>query len=123
MPPAPISSNSVLASAAAELHGGDRAETGTGQARRTAPRDNAVMAVTDTGAPAAARERSYEELERIFADVDGAVRVRGPRRDVVERGGMLGRAGGKPIRVASKSVRCRCAAQRRSSTATPASAA
>jgi D-serine deaminase-like pyridoxal phosphate-dependent protein len=64
------------------------------------------MAVTEV-ARVAARERSYEELEQIFgattapfAFVDLDAMWSNARE-------MLGRAGGVPIRVASKSVRCR----------------
>jgi D-serine deaminase-like pyridoxal phosphate-dependent protein len=64
------------------------------------------MAVT-TAAPALARERSYEELEAICADLDppfALVDLDAMRSNARE---MLGRARGTPIRVASKSVRCR----------------
>ena len=64
------------------------------------------MAVTEV-TPTTARERSYEELEAIFA------RTRAPFAFVdldamwSNAREMLGRAAGVPIRVASKSVRCR----------------
>ena len=54
-----------------------------------------------------ARERSYEELERIFAGVDAPFAF--VDMDALWANGreMLARARGTPIRVASKSVRCR----------------
>jgi D-serine deaminase-like pyridoxal phosphate-dependent protein len=55
----------------------------------------------------AARERTHEELERIFAGVDAPfafVDVDAMWSNAAE---MLGRASGTPLRVASKSVRCR----------------
>ena len=54
-----------------------------------------------------ARGRTYEELESIFADVDGPFAL--VDLDAMWSNGqeMLGRAQGTPIRVASKSVRCR----------------
>jgi D-serine deaminase-like pyridoxal phosphate-dependent protein len=56
---------------------------------------------------APARERSYEELEEIFAGVDAPFAF--VDLDALWANGreMLARAAGTPIRVASKSVRCR----------------
>ena len=64
------------------------------------------MAVTE--APRAlARERTYEELEEIFAGVDAPLAFVDLDAMWSNAGEMLGRAAGTPIRVASKSVRCR----------------
>jgi D-serine deaminase-like pyridoxal phosphate-dependent protein len=65
--------------------------------------------VTATGAPPAAapRERGYEELERIFAGVDAPFALVDLDALWANARELLGRAAGKPIRVASKSVRCR----------------
>jgi D-serine deaminase-like pyridoxal phosphate-dependent protein len=67
------------------------------------------MAAPEVASPAAApaRERSYEELEEIFAGVDAPFAF--VDLDAMWSNGreMLARAGGVPIRVASKSVRCR----------------
>jgi D-serine deaminase-like pyridoxal phosphate-dependent protein len=54
-----------------------------------------------------ARERSYEELERIFAGVDAPFAL--VDLDAMWSNGdeLLARARGTPIRVASKSIRCR----------------
>jgi D-serine deaminase-like pyridoxal phosphate-dependent protein len=60
----------------------------------------------------AARERTYEELERIFEGVDAPfafVDLDAMRSNADE---MLARAAGTPIRVASKSVRCRTLLER-----------
>ncbi len=67
------------------------------------------MAITEatSGAPVRARERSYEELERIFAGVDAPFALVDLDAMWSNARGMLGRARGTPIRVASKSVRCR----------------
>jgi D-serine deaminase-like pyridoxal phosphate-dependent protein len=56
---------------------------------------------------AAARERTYEELESIFAGIDAPFAL--VDLDAMWSNGreMLGRAQGTPLRVASKSVRCR----------------
>jgi D-serine deaminase-like pyridoxal phosphate-dependent protein len=54
-----------------------------------------------------ARDRTYEELERIFADVDGPFAFVDLDALWANAREMLGRAAGTPIRVASKSVRCR----------------
>jgi D-serine deaminase-like pyridoxal phosphate-dependent protein len=66
------------------------------------------MAAPELAPPAApARDRSYEELEQIFAGVDAPFAF--VDLDAMWSNGreMLARAGGTPIRVASKSVRCR----------------
>jgi len=55
----------------------------------------------------AARERTYEELERIFADVDAPFAFVDLDAMWSNAAEMLERARGTPIRVASKSVRCR----------------
>jgi D-serine deaminase-like pyridoxal phosphate-dependent protein len=55
----------------------------------------------------AARELGYEELERIFEDVDAPFALVDLDAMWANAGEMLGRAAGTPIRVASKSVRCR----------------
>jgi D-serine deaminase-like pyridoxal phosphate-dependent protein len=59
--------------------------------------------------PAAARDRplAYEELESAFRDVDAPFALVDLDAFWSNAAGMLARAGGKPIRVASKSVRCR----------------
>ncbi len=54
-----------------------------------------------------ARERSYEELESIFAGVDAPFALVDLDAMWSNAREMLVRAGGTPIRVASKSVRCR----------------
>ena len=67
------------------------------------------MAATDvvrTGAPPA-RERAYEELEQIFAGVDAPFALVDLDAMWSNARELLGRAAGTPIRVASKSVRCR----------------
>jgi D-serine deaminase-like pyridoxal phosphate-dependent protein len=56
---------------------------------------------------AVARERTYEELEAIFADVDAPFAFVDMDAMWSNAHEMLNRAAGKPIRVASKSVRCR----------------
>jgi D-serine deaminase-like pyridoxal phosphate-dependent protein len=65
------------------------------------------VATTEAVPRAAAPERSYEELEAIFADVDAPYAL--VDLDAMWSNGaeMLARAHGTPIRVASKSVRCR----------------
>jgi D-serine deaminase-like pyridoxal phosphate-dependent protein len=55
----------------------------------------------------AARERTYEELERIFAGVDAPFAFVDLDAMWSNAAAMLERAEGTPIRVASKSVRCR----------------
>ena len=64
------------------------------------------MAVSEV-APAPARARSYEELESIFAGVDAPFALVDMDALWSNAREMLGRARGVPIRVASKSVRCR----------------
>jgi D-serine deaminase-like pyridoxal phosphate-dependent protein len=54
-----------------------------------------------------ARERSYEELESIFAGVDAPYALVDLDAMWANAAEMLDRAAGTPIRVASKSVRCR----------------
>jgi D-serine deaminase-like pyridoxal phosphate-dependent protein len=65
------------------------------------------VAITEAGPAAAARERTYEELESIFAGIDAPYAL--VDLDAMWSNGreLLARAGGTPIRVASKSVRCR----------------
>ena len=65
------------------------------------------MATTHAAPPAIARERTYEELESIFAGIDAPFAL--VDLDAMWSNGqeMLARAQGTPIRVASKSVRCR----------------
>jgi D-serine deaminase-like pyridoxal phosphate-dependent protein len=65
--------------------------------------------VATTLAPplAAARERTYEELESIFAGIDAPFALVDLNAMWSNGREMLGRAQGTPIRVASKSVRCR----------------
>jgi D-serine deaminase-like pyridoxal phosphate-dependent protein len=65
------------------------------------------VATTEAAPRAAAPERSYEELEAIFAEVDAPYAL--VDLDAMWSNGaeMLARAGGTSIRVASKSVRCR----------------
>ncbi|MET0205988.1 MAG: alanine racemase [Thermoleophilaceae bacterium] len=64
------------------------------------------MAVT-TAAPALTRERSYEELEAICSGLDAPFALVDLDAMWSNAREMLGRARGTPIRVASKSVRCR----------------
>jgi len=64
------------------------------------------MAVTEA-VPQLARERTYEELESIFARVDAPFAFVDLDAMWSNAREMLGRARGVPIRVASKSVRCR----------------
>jgi D-serine deaminase-like pyridoxal phosphate-dependent protein len=66
----------------------------------------AATEVVRPGAPPA-RERSYEELERIFAGVDAPFAFVDLDAMWSNARELLGRAAGTPIRVASKSVRCR----------------
>ncbi len=65
------------------------------------------MVIKDAAPPAVARERAYEELESIFAGIDAPFAL--VDLDAMWSNGqeMLARAQGTPIRVASKSVRCR----------------
>jgi D-serine deaminase-like pyridoxal phosphate-dependent protein len=64
------------------------------------------MVVTEA-APALARERSYEELEAICSGLDAPFALVDVDAMWSNAREMLGRARGTPIRVASKSVRCR----------------
>jgi D-serine deaminase-like pyridoxal phosphate-dependent protein len=66
----------------------------------------AATDVVRTGA-APARERAYEELEQIFAGVDAPFALVDLDAMWSNARELLGRAAGTPIRVASKSVRCR----------------
>src|SRR6185295_14754933 len=69
---------------------------------------DSVSAIGVSAPPAAsARERSYEELERIFAGVDAPFAFVDLDAMWSNAREMLARAAGTPIRVASKSVRCR----------------
>jgi D-serine deaminase-like pyridoxal phosphate-dependent protein len=65
------------------------------------------VTATRAAPPVAARERAYEELESIFAGIDAPFAL--VDLDAMWSNGreMLARAQGTPIRVASKSVRCR----------------
>ena len=73
-----------------------------------ATRGAIIRPVTATEVLAApARERSYEELERIFAGVDAPFALVDLDAMWSNAREMLARAAGTPIRVASKSVRCR----------------
>jgi D-serine deaminase-like pyridoxal phosphate-dependent protein len=66
-----------------------------------------TTAPATAGALAPGRERSYEELEQIFAGVDAPFAFVDLDAMWSNAREMLGRAAGTPIRVASKSVRCR----------------
>ena len=87
------------------------------------PRHNRGVATTVASAvvPAAARPLAYEELEAVFRGVDAPFALVDLDAIWSNAAEMLTRAAGKPIRVASKSVRCR-ALQSARWTATPASA-
>ena len=65
------------------------------------------MATTVLGREPIVRERSYEELESSFSGVDAPFALVDLDAMWSNAREMLGRAGAKPIRVASKSVRCR----------------
>jgi D-serine deaminase-like pyridoxal phosphate-dependent protein len=52
-------------------------------------------------------DQSYERYERIFAELEAPFAFVDLDAMWANAGEMLGRAGGKPIRVASKSIRCR----------------
>ena len=65
------------------------------------------VSVVSAGPAAPPRERSYEELERIFAGVDAPFAFVDLDAMWSNASEMLARAAGTPIRVASKSVRCR----------------
>jgi D-serine deaminase-like pyridoxal phosphate-dependent protein len=56
--------------------------------------------------------RSHEELEAIFADVEAPFAFVDLDAMDANAAEMLGRAGGKPVRVASKSLRCRALLER-----------
>jgi len=56
--------------------------------------------------------RTHEELEAIFADVEAPFAFVDLDAMDANAAEMLGRAGGKPIRVASKSLRCRALIER-----------
>ena len=66
-----------------------------------------IVPVTDPLLQRPARERSYEELEAIFAGVDAPFALVDLDALWSNARELLGRAQGTPIRVASKSVRCR----------------
>lgn len=56
--------------------------------------------------------RSYEQYEQIFAEVEAPFAFVDLDAMTANAAEMLGRAGGKPIRVASKSLRCRALLER-----------
>jgi len=56
--------------------------------------------------------RSYEQYEQIFAEVEAPFAFVDLDAVAANSAEMLGRAGGKPIRVASKSLRCRALLER-----------
>ena len=56
--------------------------------------------------------RSYEEYEEIFAEVEAPFAFVDLDAMAANAAEMLGRSGGKPIRVASKSLRCRALTER-----------
>ena len=64
------------------------------------------MAVTEAP-PVLSRGRTYEELEEILSGIDAPFAFVDLDAMWSNAGEMLARAVGKPIRVASKSVRCR----------------
>jgi D-serine deaminase-like pyridoxal phosphate-dependent protein len=59
-----------------------------------------------------ATPRSYDEYEAIFAELEGPFAFVDLDAMDANAAEMLGRAGGKPIRVASKSLRCRALQER-----------
>jgi D-serine deaminase-like pyridoxal phosphate-dependent protein len=65
------------------------------------------MAATAVETVTGVRERSYEELESIFTGVDAPFALADLDAMWSNASEMLGRAAGTPIRVASKSLRCR----------------
>src|SRR5215211_604446 len=70
--------------------------------------DNPAVAATETTRPvSAAAGREWEDYEALFAEVDPPFALVDLDAMWVNASEMLGRARGKPIRVASKSVRCR----------------
>ena len=93
MPPAPTSSKSDFASAAPNW------------TDETATTTSSVGGIRS--ARSMAPDRTYEELESIFADVDAPFAFVDLDAMWSNAREMLGRAAGTPIRVASKSVRCR----------------
>src|SRR5215210_5294383 len=93
VPAGPTSSKSDLASAAPNWTDETAATTSTVGGIRSAR--------------TMARDRTYEELEDIFADVDAPFAFVDLDALWSNAREMLGRAAGTPIRVASKSVRCR----------------
>src|SRR5215210_898611 len=99
VPPGPTSSNSVLANAPPNWTDDPASNTRSVGGIRSAR----SMAVHRT----AARERTHEELERIFAEVDAPFAFVDLDPMWSNAAEMLGRARGTPLRVASKSVRCR----------------
>jgi D-serine deaminase-like pyridoxal phosphate-dependent protein len=56
--------------------------------------------------------RSYEQYEQIFAEVEAPFAFVDLDAMTANAAEMLGRAGGKPVRVASKSLRCRALLER-----------
>src|SRR4051812_1950275 len=98
-PPGPTWSNSVFAQAAPNWTDATPPNTRTVGGIRS----SRIMAVHRT----AARERTYEELERIFAGVDAPFAFVDLDAMWSNADEMLRRARGTPIRVASKSVRSR----------------
>src|SRR5215218_10486227 len=99
VPPGPTSSKRDFASAAPNCTDETAATTSTVGGIRSAR----TMARDRTHA----HERTYEELERIFADVDAPFAFVDLDALWSNAREMLDRAAGTPIRVASKSVRCR----------------
>jgi D-serine deaminase-like pyridoxal phosphate-dependent protein len=65
------------------------------------------VATIEAAPRAAARERTYEELEAIFAGIDAPYALVDLDAMWANGAEMLARARGTPIRIASKSVRCR----------------
>src|SRR5918998_2721133 len=99
VPAGPTSSNRDFANAAPNWTDATAANTRSGGGIRS----GRIMAVHRTDAP----ERSYRELEAIFAQVDAPFALVDLDAMWANADGMLARAAGTPIRVASKSVRCR----------------
>ena len=105
MPPGPTSSNSVLASAAPNWTEATAANT---RSRRAVyGRPGSWRCTVQRRASA-----TYEELERIFAGVDAPFAFVDLDAMWSNAAEMLARAAGTPIRVASKSVRCRALLER-----------
>ena len=103
VPAGPISSKSVLATAPPNWTDATAANTRSVGGIRSAR----TMAVHRTETA----ERSHEELERIFEGVDAPFALVDLDAMWSNAAEMLARARGTPIRVASKSVRCRAAAR------------